>query len=366
MSMRARNTLISCKVGRPADDAGRAARPVRSPWTKSYGRSACRREQRVSWMRDYLPPDRRAAVPSRLGIRTPRTASLAWLCVLFLHPTNTVFCRIGRAWVAGSSRRSRGVRAPTALRPPTTSGTVPLPQAAAYTGRGRHAERRGEVPSWLRLVRSRRPLSSTPSDTELVPLWVGEHHPPGPVIPTPVVQHHRAQIDRALDLLVSLGRGRPQIKMETVLRRLPLRDTQKQQAQLTRGRHDQDRVVLGHVAGPDLALEQRAPEHGERVRVARVEGELVNLQRSIFAVCHGFQPTTRGVHCRSEISPPMLRVLHGLSAHARRACDALGRRRLVRRSAHLSPRTRRSARYAPPQVHDREPTQVIHHHPPTP
>src|SRR5215467_3487537 len=88
--------------------------------------------------------------------------------------------------------------------------------------------------------------------------------------------------------------------MDAVLRGLPLRDTQEQQAQLTQGRHDQYRVVLGHVAGPDLAIEQRAPERGERVRVARVEGELVNLQRSIFTVCHGFQPTTRCVHCRIE------------------------------------------------------------------
>jgi len=45
------------------------------------------------------------------------------------------------------------------------------------------------------------------------------------------------------------------------------------------------------------------------VRVARVEGDLVNLQRSIFAVCHGFQPTTGCVHSRNEIHPPMLRVL---------------------------------------------------------
>src|SRR5262249_33860496 len=43
------------------------------------------------------------------------------------------------------------------------------------------------TPGWLRSVRTCRPLSSTPSDTELVPLWVGEHHPPGPVIPAPVV-----------------------------------------------------------------------------------------------------------------------------------------------------------------------------------
>src|SRR5215469_13822647 len=88
--------------------------------------------------------------------------------------------------------------------------------------------------------------------------------------------------------------------MDAVLRRLPLRDTQEQQARLTQGRHDQYRVVLGHVAGPDLALEQRAPECGECVRVARVEGELVNLQRSIVAFCHGCQPTTRCVHCRIE------------------------------------------------------------------
>jgi len=64
---------------------------------------------------------------------------------------------------------------------------------------------------------------------------------------------------------------------------------------LTRGRHDQYRVVLGHVAGPDLALEQRAPEHGERVRVARVECDLVNLQRSTLAVRHGFQRGAGGV-----------------------------------------------------------------------
>jgi hypothetical protein len=42
-------------------------------------------------------------------------------------------------------------------------------------------------PSWLRLVRTSRPLSSTPSDTELVPLGVGEHHPPGPVLPAPIL-----------------------------------------------------------------------------------------------------------------------------------------------------------------------------------
>ena len=41
--------------------------------------------------------------------------------------------------------------------------------------------------------------------------------------PAPVVQHHRAQIDRALDLLVSRGRGRPQIKVDAVHGRLPLR-----------------------------------------------------------------------------------------------------------------------------------------------
>src|SRR5215470_4396187 len=86
--------------------------------------------------------------------------------------------------------------------------------------------------------------------------------------------------------------------MDAVFRRLSLKDAQEQQARLTQGRHDQYRVVLGHVAGPDLALEQRAPERGERVRVARVEGDLVNLQRSIFAVGHGFQRTTCRVHCR--------------------------------------------------------------------
>src|SRR6516225_11656907 len=160
--------------------------------------------------------------------------------------------------------------------------------------------------SWLRLVRTCRPLSSTPSDTELVPLWVGEHHPPGPVVPTKVVEHHRAQLDRALHLLVSLGRGRPQIKMDAVLRRLPLRDTQEQQPRLTRGRRDQYRVVLGHVAGPDFAFEQRAPERGEGVRVARVECDLVNLQRSIFAVRHGLQRTTCCVHCRIKIRPPLV------------------------------------------------------------
>src|SRR5215469_8692105 len=40
-------------------------------------------------------------------------------------------------------------------------------------------------PSWLRLVRICRPLSGTPPDTELVPLWLGERHPPGSVLPTP-------------------------------------------------------------------------------------------------------------------------------------------------------------------------------------
>src|SRR6516164_3516573 len=82
--------------------------------------------------------------------------------------------------------------------------------------------------------------------------------------------------------------------MDAVLRRLPLRDTQEQQSRLTRSRHDQYRVVLRHVAGPDLALQQRGPERGQRVRVPRVEGELVDLQGSVLAVCHDAQETMRG------------------------------------------------------------------------
>jgi hypothetical protein len=39
--------------------------------------------------------------------------------------------------------------------------------------------------------------------------------------------------------------------------------------------------------GRDLALQQRAPEPGQRVRIACVKGDLVDLQRSpILAVCH--------------------------------------------------------------------------------
>jgi hypothetical protein len=74
-------------------------------------------------------------------------------------------------------------------------------------------------PSWLRLVGTCRPLSGTPSDTELVPLWVCEHNPSGPVLPALIVQHYGSHVDRAPDLLVSLGRRRPEIKMDAILRR---------------------------------------------------------------------------------------------------------------------------------------------------
>jgi hypothetical protein len=84
-----------------------------------------------------------------------------------------------------------------------------------------------------------RPLGGAPSDAELVPVRVGKHYPPGPVRSAPVIQHYRAQTSRPLNLLVPLGRGRPQVKMDAVLLRLPLRDTQEQQPRLTRSRHDQ-------------------------------------------------------------------------------------------------------------------------------
>src|SRR6516162_6381516 len=91
--------------------------------------------------------------------------------------------------------------------------------------------------------------------------------------------------------------------MDAVLRRLPLRDTQEQQPRLTRSRHDQYRVVLRHVAGPDLALQQRGPERGQHVRVSRVEGDLVNLEGSVLAVCHDAQETTRGAVRGIDIPP---------------------------------------------------------------
>jgi DNA invertase Pin-like site-specific DNA recombinase len=84
------------------------------------------------------------------------------------------------------------------------------------------SDRQGIGLLWVE--RTCRPLSGPASNTELVALRVSEHHPPGPVLPAPVVLHYRAQVNRALDLLVSLGRGRPQIKMDAVLRRLPLFD----------------------------------------------------------------------------------------------------------------------------------------------
>src|SRR6516164_8626325 len=87
--------------------------------------------------------------------------------------------------------------------------------------------------------------------------------------------------------------------MDAVLRRLPFRDTQEQQSRLTRGWHDQYRVVLWHVAGPDLALQQRGPERGQRVRVPRVEGDLVDLQGFVLAVCHDAQETTRSAVLRN-------------------------------------------------------------------
>jgi hypothetical protein len=112
-----------------------------------------------------------------------------------------------------------------------------------------------------------------------------------------------------------------------------------------------------------LGFEQRAPEHGERVRVARVECDLVNLQRSIFAVRHGFQRTTCCVHCRIEIRSPLPGDLHGLSAHARCARDALGR--TTGRTPPISVQIRspiaenqQVSASRLPQVHDREPTQV--------
>jgi PAP2 superfamily len=131
-----------------------------------------------------------------------------------------------------------------------------------------------------------RPFGGTAPDAELVPFRVGEHHPSGPVRPAPIVKRHRAKTSCPLDLFVPLGRGRPQVEMDAVLRRFPLRDAQEQQPGLTRSGHDQHRVVLRHVAGPDLALQERSPERGQRVRVARVEGDLVDLQGAILAVRH--------------------------------------------------------------------------------
>jgi len=59
--------------------------------------------------------------------------------------------------------------------------------ALAFAARGPLVLWVSYVPSWLWSMCPCRPLSSTPSDTELVPLWVGEHHSPGPVLPTPIV-----------------------------------------------------------------------------------------------------------------------------------------------------------------------------------
>jgi hypothetical protein len=92
--------------------------------------------------------------------------------------------------------------------------------------------------------------------------------------------------------------------MDVILRRLPLRNAQEQQPRLTRDRHDQYRVVLRHVTGPDLALKQRGPERGKRVRVPRVEGDLVDLQGSIPTVCHNAQETMRPLHTRAGRPEP--------------------------------------------------------------
>src|SRR5438105_205075 len=138
-----------------------------------------------------------------------------------------------------------------------------------------------------------RALGGTASDAELVPLRVGEPHPPGPVRPAAVIQYRRAETGRPLNLLVPPGRGRPQVKVDAVLRCLLLRDAQEQQPRLTGSRHDQYRVVLRHVAGPDLALQQRGPERGERMRVPRVEGDLVDLQGCLPSVRHDSQETTQ-------------------------------------------------------------------------
>src|SRR5215469_12060005 len=83
--------------------------------------------------------------------------------------------------------------------------------------------------------------------------------------------------------------------MDAVLRRLPLRDTQEQQPRLPRNRHYQYRFVLRHVARPDLALQQRCPERGQRVGVPRVEGDLVDLQGFVLAVAHVAKETMRRV-----------------------------------------------------------------------
>src|SRR5262249_55513804 len=82
-----------------------------------------------------------------------------------------------------------------------------------------------------------------------------------------------------------------------------LRDAQEQQPRLTRSRHDQYRVVLRHVAGPDLALQQCGPERGQRVRVPRIEGDLVDLEGSVLAVCHDAQETTRSAVRGIDILP---------------------------------------------------------------
>ena len=81
---------------------------------------------------------------------------------------------------------------PLSLVAMTAQGRKPAPGQLRRADSSRSGQLGALALSWVRSVRTCRPLGSTPSDTELVPLRIGEHHPPGPVLPTPVVQHHRA------------------------------------------------------------------------------------------------------------------------------------------------------------------------------
>src|SRR6202012_5190220 len=105
-------------------------------------------------------------------------------------------------------------------------------QSRADSARGVAGPHRGGLTSPL-LGGVPRSLGRTSPDAELVPLRIGEHHPTGPVAPAPIVQHPRAQAGRSPNLLITPGRGRPQIKMDPVLGRLSFWDPKEQQSRLT-------------------------------------------------------------------------------------------------------------------------------------